>query len=111
MNATSELIIGGVVGAEASRWMLHARKSGIKSVRASERPRRRLEDQIRNRGIPQRSRPDQSPTLKTRKCSELKRSGCIARFVGTIDIVMAGKTDWIKCYGIPIMSELDDLRG
>ena len=38
-------------------------------------------------------RPNQSPILKTRKWSELKKSGCIAGLVGTIDIVMVGKTD------------------
>jgi hypothetical protein len=112
MYAMSELIIGGADGDEASRWMLHARKSGIKSVRASERPRRCLADQITSRGIPQRYRPNQSPTLKTRKWSKLKMSGCIAVF-GTINIVMAGKTDCIEYHitsGI-LVSELDDLRG
>lgn len=55
--------------------------------------RRRLAHQMRIRGIPQRYRPNQSPTLNTTKWSELKRSGCIAGFVGTIDIVRVGKTD------------------
>jgi hypothetical protein len=44
----------------------------------------------------QRYRPNQSPTLKTRKWRELKKSGCIAGLVGTIDIVMVGKTDCIR---------------
>ena len=65
----------------------------MKSVRRSERMRRRLAHQIRSRGIPHKYRPNQSPTLYTTKWSELKRSGCIAGFVETIDIVMVGKTD------------------
>jgi hypothetical protein len=43
----------------------------------------------------QRYRPNQSPILKTRKWSELKKSGCVAGLVGTIEIVMEGKTDCI----------------
>ena len=55
--------------------------------------RRRLAHQIMSRGIPHRYRPNKSPTLYATKWSELKRSGCIAGFVGTINIVMVGKTD------------------
>ena len=51
----------------------------------------------------QRYRPNQSPTPKTRKWSELKKSGCIAGFVGTIEIVMVGKTDCVACH---VMSEV-----
>jgi hypothetical protein len=67
----------------------------MKSVRASERTRRRLAHQIRSRGIPQRYLPNQSPKLYTTKWSELKKSGCIAGLVGTMDIVMAGNTDYM----------------
>jgi hypothetical protein len=55
--------------------------------------RRRLAHQMRIRGIPHMNRPNQSPTLNTTKWSVLKRSGCIAGFVGRMDIVIAGKTD------------------
>jgi hypothetical protein len=44
----------------------------------------------------QRYRPNQSPILKTRKWSEVKKRGCIDGLVGTIDIVMVGKTDCIR---------------
>ena len=93
MYNTSELMSGGADGDEASRWRLHARKSGMKSVRASERDSSFFADQTRSLGMPQRYRPNQSPTPKTRKWSELKKSGCTAGFVGTIEIVMVGKTD------------------
>jgi len=65
----------------------------MKSVRASERAIRLFADQIRSLGMLQRYRPNQSPTPKTRKWSELKKSGCMAGFVGTIEIVMVGKTE------------------
>jgi hypothetical protein len=65
----------------------------MKSVRASERKRRRLAHQMRSLGKLQRYRPNQSPTLKTRKWSEVKKSECVAGLVGPIDIVMVGNTD------------------
>ena len=91
----SELISGGADGDDGSRWKLHARKSGMKSVRASESPSRLFADQISSLGMLQRYRPNQSPTPKTRKWSEVKKSGCIAGFVGIIEIVMVGKTDCV----------------
>jgi hypothetical protein len=61
----------------------------------------------------QRYRPNQSPTPKTRKWSELKKSGCIAGFVGTIEIVMVGKTDCVACHVMSMVRTmvLDDLQG
>ena len=53
---------------------------------------------MRSRGILQRYRPNQSPILKTRKWSELNKSGCIDGLTGTTDIVMVGKIDCIAFY-------------
>ena len=73
----------------------------MKSVRVSESTSSFFGRQIRSLGMLQRYRPNQSPTPKTRKWSELKKSGCIAGFVGTIEIVMVGKTD---CIALDVMS-------
>lgn len=70
----------------------------MKSVRASARASSFLAHQMRSRGILQRYRPNQSPTLKTRKWSELNKSGWIDGLTGTTDIVMVGKIDWIAYY-------------
>jgi len=85
----------------------------MKSVRRSERMRRRLAHQIRSRGKPHRYLPNQSPTLYTTKWSELKRSGCTAGFVGTMDIVMVGKTDCMAHVTSPASErgDYDDSQG
>ncbi len=82
----------------------------MKSVRASARASSCFSHQIRSRGILQRYRPNQSPTLKTTKWSELNKSGCIDGLTGTIDIVMAGKIDCIA-YHIRHVVNLNDEAG
>jgi len=59
---------------------------------------------MRSRGILQRYRPNQSPRLKTRKWSELNKSGCIDGLTGTTDIVMVGKIERVvmKTYATAI---------
>ena len=75
----------------------------MKSVLPSDNPSRFFADQTRSLGMLQRYRPNQSPTPKTRKWSELKKSGWIEGFVGRIEIVMVGKMDWVACH---VMSRL-----
>lgn len=57
------------------RETLHARKSGMKSVRASERSMIRRGCQMRYCGYEQMYRPSQSAMLKSRKWKDTNRTG------------------------------------
>ena len=61
---------------------------------ASDRVRRRLADQMSMNGMEHVFLPKKSPTLKTRKWIAVNNSGCVAGFVGRIDRVIGGKTDY-----------------
>lgn len=67
MYNMSELMIGVEGGVKGDRWMLHIRKRGMKSVRASESINNRLADQMMTLGCAQIVRPPKSATLNTRK--------------------------------------------
>ena len=92
MNNKSELMIGSYTMVAGPRWMLHIKKIGMNSVRASDKARSRLPDHTSSFGNEQTYRPKKSPTLKTRKWIAAKSSGWVFGFVGLMDIVIGGNT-------------------
>ena len=64
----------------------------MKTVRARDSVRRRLADQTTSLGNEHMYRPRKSPTLKMKKCIALNSKGCVAGFVGAIEMVMGGNT-------------------
>jgi hypothetical protein len=92
MNNKSELMIGSYTTVADPRWMLHIKKIGMNSVRASDKVRSRLADHTSSFGNEQRYRPKKSPTLKTRKWTAAKSNGWVFGFVGLIKIVIGGNT-------------------
>ena len=65
----------------------------MKRVRRSDRTTKRGPDQMISGGHVQTSRPKTSPTLKTKKCRELKMRRLVAASIGSIDTVIGGNTD------------------
>lgn len=98
-NRTSLLMKGVVPGL-----MLHRRKSGMKSVRARENPKRRFSFQVRRAGKVQRERPAKSPRLKMRKWTEEKMSALVSGCTGCTEIVMGGYTDCCSVKSVSIRS-------
>ena len=92
MNNKSELMMGSYITVEGPRWMLHIKKNGRNSVRASDKARSRLADHTSSFGNEQIYRPKKSPTLKTRKWIAAKSNGWVFGFVGLMEIVIGGNT-------------------
>lgn len=86
--------IAPAVGSAPEVCTLHNKNSGMNTTRRAEKMRRRGPDQMIKAGKEQRSRPNKSPMLNTKKCADVKSSGCVFGFKGLTATVMGGKTDY-----------------
>lgn len=96
MKRTSELMRGPREdGEEDAHCTLHMRKTGMKSVRRSERVSRRRSDQTCMLGSELRARPAKSPMLNMRKCIAVNTNGWTDGFVEVTETVIGGNTAYL----------------
>jgi len=94
MNIQSEEITGWCTSVDRGDCTLQRRNTGMNSVRRSDKATKRRPDQMISGGHEQTSLPEKSPTLKTKKCRELKMRRLVAGSIGSTDTVIGGNTDY-----------------